>query len=347
LPKSITSGFSAVAPVAGSGTVTDLSLGSASDTLSSPFIDYVNDYAYVGNDAGVIFRIKNVFCMLSTCTPGTSAAPVLDATWGTGGALAIGGTCTGLLASPVVAGTGNIFVGCADGKLYGFTSAGVALSQSPLTVGDGTALGGIVDPAHVDVVHGFVYTETMSSSVSLGAGAGIPVVVQASATDLSSPVAATLGTGAAFNLHAPAFNHAYLTGAANPLIYEVAGNTAGGKITLFGIAVNSSTHVMTSGAPAQFDDFTIGSFEISPLTEFYDGTEDRVFESTVGPGAGSLASFNVNNFPGGGENFASTGTGTTGIVVDNDATSTGQADSIYFGVLTTNTAEKLTQGGFQ
>ena len=58
------------APVGGSGTLTDLVLGSAttgSDTLSSPFIDYVNDVAYVGNDAGVLFRIKNVFCSLPSC----------------------------------------------------------------------------------------------------------------------------------------------------------------------------------------------------------------------------------------------------------------------------------------
>jgi hypothetical protein len=49
--------YAALAPAAGSGTVTDLSLGSSTDTLSSPFVDYVNDVAYVGNDDGVLFRI--------------------------------------------------------------------------------------------------------------------------------------------------------------------------------------------------------------------------------------------------------------------------------------------------
>jgi hypothetical protein len=38
-PVTITSGFATVAPAAGSGAVTDLALGSTSDTLSSPFVD--------------------------------------------------------------------------------------------------------------------------------------------------------------------------------------------------------------------------------------------------------------------------------------------------------------------
>ena len=63
VPKSISSGsFAATAPGAGTGTATDLALGSASDTLSSPFVDYANDVAYIGNDTGTLFRVKNVFC---------------------------------------------------------------------------------------------------------------------------------------------------------------------------------------------------------------------------------------------------------------------------------------------
>ena len=64
-PKTITT-FVSTAPVAGSGTASDLALGSSTsgtDTLSSPFVDYATDKAYVGNDVGVLYRIKDVFCL--------------------------------------------------------------------------------------------------------------------------------------------------------------------------------------------------------------------------------------------------------------------------------------------
>ena len=72
------------------GNVTDLVLGSSSDTLSSPFVDYADDSAYVGNDAGQLFRIKFVFCTTSACTGAGSPQPTLDNTWGSSGALTTG-----------------------------------------------------------------------------------------------------------------------------------------------------------------------------------------------------------------------------------------------------------------
>jgi hypothetical protein len=91
LPKAITT-FSTTAPAAGTGAATDLALGTATDTISSPFVDYVRDVAYVGNDQGTLYRIKNVFCT-DTCT---TAAPNLDESWGSGGAVTVGsGSCAG------------------------------------------------------------------------------------------------------------------------------------------------------------------------------------------------------------------------------------------------------------
>ena len=341
--------FSSSAPAAGSGAATDLPLGlSGDDTLSSPFIEYGLDRAYVGNDTGTLFRIQNVFCTFPQCTGAGSPAPSLDAGFGASGAVTTG--CGGKLTAPVVDGsTRNIFVACSDGKLYGFTPAGVALTNSPLTVGDGTALGGIVDAPIVDGVNGFVYVVSRSGSASLGVTAGSPVLVQAT-TDLSVTKTATLGTGAAFNLHAPALNNAYLSGSGTPLLYEVAG---GGTttITLYGISFNSSLQ-MTTGTPTNASTFFIGAFEISPLTEFFDGTEDRVFESALGNFSGNIASFNVTtSFPAAVESSATEGSGTSAIVVDNSSASS-QADSIYFGVLGSvgtnpNSAVKLTQSAFK
>src|SRR5579863_4101122 len=107
-PKSITT-FVTSAPTAASGTATDLAFGSTTDTLSSPYIDYSNDTAYVGNDAGVLYRFKNVFCTLPAC--GT-AAPSLDTTWGASGAVTV---CSGKLTAPVLDFINmTIYVGCSD-----------------------------------------------------------------------------------------------------------------------------------------------------------------------------------------------------------------------------------------
>jgi hypothetical protein len=331
--------FSTTTPAAGAAT--DLALGTTDDdTLSSPFIEYGLDMAYVGNDAGTLFRIKNVFCTFPQCTGAGSPAPSLDTSWGIAGALGTG--CSGKLTGPVVDGsTGNVFVGCSDGKLYGFTSAGAGLTNSPLTVGDGTATGGIVDPPIVDGVNGLVY------AVSGSAAGGTSVLVQAKTADLSAKVTATLGTAGSSNLHAPAFNDAYFSSgtSANWLLYEVTPNSSIAGITVYGIAFNGS-RVMTSGTPANADNFAIGTSEISPLTEFLtSGGEDRFFESVLNPG--NLASYNITTtFPTTFEHNVSEGNGTTGIVVDNGSASN-QADSIYFGVLGSNTAVKLTQSDLQ
>jgi hypothetical protein len=179
-----------LAPVAGSGTASDLSLGATGDTLSSPFIDLTNDVAYVGNDLGVLFRVKNVFCTLPACA---GAAPSLDLSWNSTGSVTIGGSCAGAsgkLTGPVVDGsTGHVFVGCADGSLYGFDSTGATLATASIFVGDGSVpTGGIVDPPLIDAVNKFVYAVS-------GSSAGSSVLVQASTVDLSGKVTAQLGTG--------------------------------------------------------------------------------------------------------------------------------------------------------
>ncbi len=370
-PKTINSGFATLAPVAGTGTATDLALGSASDTLSSPFVDYAHDVAYIGNDTGTLFRVIHVFCTNPDCTTTGTPAPSLDGTWGSGGGLAT--ACSGQLTGPVVDGrTGNIFVGCSDGKLYGFTPAGASIPGSPLIVGTGSGTGGIVDPPMVDAVNGFAYV------VSGNSAGGSEVLVQASTTSFSSPtpVTATLGPASSFNLHAPAFNAAYFSSGfssvanvqgttssntttgntSNWQIYEYADSGISGKeLTLYGVGFNSS-HVMTSGAASNFLQI-VGSpsCELSPLTEFLNGSTDQLYVSGLLNAPPNLAEYNLTDFSGlfptrlfpintSSSIGASTGegSGTTGVVVDNVSASA-QASSIYFGVLGSNTAVKVTQ----
>jgi hypothetical protein len=279
-----------------------------------------------------------------------------------------------VLTGPVVAGTGNIFVGCSDGKLYGFTPAGAPLTHPSVTVGNGLTAGGIVDPPLVDAVNGFVYAVSGNNGTN-------SVLVQASATDLSSPVTAILGAGGQFDLHLPYFNEAYFTSAftsvanvqgttgsntttgstSNWQIYEWADSgVAGSPATLYGVGFNSS-HVVTAGPASNFLQ-VVGSIgvEFSPLTEILNGSVDQLYASGLTTVTPNFLEYNLTHFtPGlfpnvlfpisttsaiGGSRAE--GNGTTGIVVDNVSASA-QASSVYFAVPSLHTAVKLTQLSLQ
>jgi hypothetical protein len=351
--------FTSTAPAAGSGMATDLALGastSGTDTLSSPFVDYSHDVAYVGNDIGMVYRIKDVFCtgINPDCAGATPPAPSLDGSWGTGGEVTIGGTCagaTGKLTGPVLDFVSqNVYVGCADGELYQISPTGTVTS---LAVGDGQATrtyGGIVDPPVVDSVNGFVYA--VSGSASSGANG---VLVQAK-VGLTFSVAVPIGAGNQCNMHAPALNNAYYTSptSAGALIY-VAGVTGtvgpctatgatGGTVEYYAVTFGG-TGVMTSGAPANSAGFTgHPGNELAPLAEFFNpnlgtGGEDLIFLSAITTGP-DIAAFNVAaGFPGSAfaAGPATEGFGTSGIVIDNESTSN-QASSIYFNALAENAA---------
>ncbi|HSZ21371.1 MAG TPA: hypothetical protein VK770_16365 [Candidatus Acidoferrum sp.] len=359
LPVAVTS-FTGSAPVAGSGTATSLSFGSTGDTLSSPFVDYDKDAAYVGNDAGVLFRFKDVFCPTgplidAACAGGSPPAPSLDLSWPTTGPTALTGTvnvCSGKLTGAVVDfSTGNVFVGCADGNLYGFTSAGAALTPALVAVGDGTTtangnVGGIVDPPLIDVVNGFAYAVS-GSSVS-GPFGGSSVLVQAK-TDFSSTSTAQLGNVVRFPLHAPSFNDAYFNGTiSNSLIYDWAVES-NNHIAFYGVTF-SAGHVMNSGFVGLVREVPLSApVELSPTTTFQNGT-DRLFVSGLTNASPNFLENDINTFPSAYlANFTEEGTGTSGIVVDN-VSGSAQASSIYFGVLgalppNANSAVKLTQSG--
>jgi hypothetical protein len=359
-PKAITT-FSTTTPAAGNAT--DLALGiSGTDTISSPFVDYGHDLAYVGNDAGVVYRIKNVFCTTAACVAG--AAPSIDSTWGSAGAVTIGGTCTGTssrLTGPVLDLVSlSLYVGCADGKLYSISQSGTVNS---LVVGDGIAAktnGAIVDAPLVDGVNRFVYA--VSGSASNGANG---VLVQAK-TNLSSSVAVPVGAGNQCNMHSPTPNNAYFTSmtAAGALMY-VAGVTAGGTVpqpctaasngtatvSLYGVTF-AATGAMNTGTPA--DNFNLGpgaGYEFAPLTEFYNATTatDWLFFSAIQSGQTNLASANItSSFPSSFSALVTEGVGTSGMVVDNSANTTTfpQAASIYFNALQQNAAcNNGTDGG--
>ena len=355
------------APVAGSGTFTDLALGSTStDTLSSPYIDYVNDLAYVGNDAGVIFRIKNVFCTLPSCG---GAQPILDSSWGTSGALTVcsGKQLTGPVLNPV---NSSLYVGCADGKLYAVSSTQMI---SSITIGDGTTktYGGVVDPPIVDSVNGFVYAVSGSANNTANG-----VLVQAPVS-LGSSVAVPIGKGNQCNLHSPTPNNAYFNSitSSGAMMYIggvsagtvpqpcTAASSSAATVALYGVTF-TATGVIKAGAPTNSLGLGTGpGYEFAPMTEFFNATtgNDWLFFSAIQSTQTDVASSEITTgFPTA-FNAVTEGIGTSGIIVDNEASVTTfpQAASIYFNALHQNTtcnnntvttdtggcAVKLTQAG--
>lgn len=357
LPLEINS-FDTAAPGGNAGSASALTFGSSPDSISSPFVDYITDQAYVGNDTGTLFRIKDVFCATTICqnTLPNRPAPSLDSTWGTAGGLATG--CPGKLTGPVVDfNTGNIFVGCSNGTVYGFTPAGAALTGSPITVGSTATNGGIVDPPLVDVIHGDLYVASANNGTNC-----VVAQIHDSGTTMSLTATAILdsvGPGTSgINLHAPAFNNDYFTSPtpANWLLYEYSPNT-NTTTSVWGIGFNAG-HAMISGTPSHLQVISGGGpFEASPLTTFFNGSVDYLFVGNTSPSPGDAG---IVNFVITGGSFPTTeptlfdaeGEGTSGIVVDNNDVIDGQTSSIYFGVIgpsgvNANSAVKLTQSGLQ
>ncbi len=348
MPKTISS-FTANAPVAGSGTATDLALGASKTgtvTLSSPFVDYIRDVAYVGNDIGFLYRIKDVFCTAGNpdCKGGTKPAPSIDTTWGTSGAVTV---CSGVLTAPVLDFvTLNVYEGCSDGKLYSISQTGTVTS---LVVGDGVAsktYGGIVDPPMVDGVDGFVY------AVSGSGNAGAYGVLAQAKMNLSSPVVAQIGAGNQCNMHAPVFNNLYYTSptTSGALIYVggttgvisqpcSAGSTTTGDIYIYAVTFNSTTGVMTAGAPTNTLSAGGGpGAEWAPLLEFDNTTTttDWLFVAALQSSQTNMATVNITSSAFGTfANFVTYGLGPSGMIVDNNSASA-QAASIYFNALGEN-----------
>jgi hypothetical protein len=357
--------FVTTAPAVGSGTASDLALGTdptGTDTLSSPFVDYAHDVAYVGNDIGELYRIKDVFCPSYNNDAGCTAghAPSLDTSWGSSGAVLVGGGC-GMLTSPVEDfATGNVFVGCSDGRLYGFNASGAALSPHSIGVGDGTTFGGIVDAPIVDSTNGLVYAVSGTDGTS-------PLLVQTN-TSLSVKRAAALGFPAGANLHLPAFNDAYFSSVtpSSWAIFSCGFDSTGALTTLYDVGF-SSARALDTGTPPAANQFTLSNLveQCSPLTEFINvpgpplAPTDRLFLSLLSTQAINsydITSVSGTGFPGG---FTESATqaepgGTSGIIVDNESNTEIQASSIYFSTLRSTScgaggtgfcAVKLTQAG--
>jgi len=176
--------------------------GSVSVTRSSPFVDYTNDVAYVGDDSGRLHKFTGVF-----------KGPLAEAGAGTPWPVIVasGVILTGPVFDSV---SGNIFVGGSNGNLYCVTSAGAACSTPSISVAGGTTP--VLDPPIVDSTNRTVFAAASNSTNS--------VLMQAPTT-LGSAVRTTMGVSGT-NLHNGAFDNAYFTSVGTGHMY-FCGNLTG------------------------------------------------------------------------------------------------------------------------
>ncbi len=359
-------------------------------TRSSPYYDYKSDVIYQANDNGRIFKITGVF----------NGTPTLATTggWASAGVTITGATGT-IMTSPVLDDvSGYIFLGSSNGNAYAVLSSAPA-TQSSMTVGSGsgTNAGGVIfDGPVVDSTNKTVFFAAASNAAGVGNTTAntAAVLVQAttSPTLFGSKVVAILGRGMSGStattvnyVHSGAFDQAYYnwTGTGdNAGHYLVCGTVSGAfNSDLYavpfatgtsGATINPGTHTNNTDTPSanliaspanvvQHDDCT-------PVTEIYNGTNDRVFVGTGLSGSSSV----VAMIQGRGTNGAFLNTditnaaniitiaepaaqgGVSGIVVDNISPQA-QAASVYFATLATSNncgtatfcAVKVTQAGLQ
>jgi hypothetical protein len=188
--------------------------GFVSDTLSSPFVDYGDDFAYVGDNNGKLHKFTGVFLgSPAEVVGGSPSWPVAVAPAGT--------ILTGPIYDSV---SGNIFVGGSDGNLYA-VNASTGTVRAAVISGrqSGSACVSLVDPPIVDSVNATIFTGANHSALSSTTCGGQGVLAQLdTAAGYAAPPAWVAG-------------HAY---AANTQITDSNGNIE--KVTTAGTSGGSA-----------------------------------------------------------------------------------------------------------
>jgi hypothetical protein len=331
------------------GCMTTLTIeATATNSNSSPWIDYDADTAYVGADNGLLYKITPVF---------GGGQPVLvsdPSNW----PVTVSTQAIKILTAPVVDNTaGLIFIGDGEGYLYSvkLTSPGKTfVGQQTIgwvTHGAGTGVVdppiAVTDPANSTTDQVFAFT---GCSYVLGIGGAVSqfpanfatgVPTTSNTVDLGSATGAGDCTGK--NVHSGTFDNAFW----------VNGSTSGhmiacGFVNNGGVPANPqmyffpfASHVITSTGKSTFLINTTKGDECSPLTEFYNGATDRLFFGVGSTTDGFLesstitASLTTPTCTGAPTSSCVTSPsalgGTSGIVIDNQVSNGGT--NIYFSTL--------------
>lgn len=329
---------------------------SATNSNSSPWVDYNTDTAYVGADNGVLYKITPVF-------GGGAPALVNDASnWPV---TVSTNKYNNVLTAPVVDDTaGRIFIGDGEGYLYAvsMTSPGKTyVAQQTIgwafvngQAGSGGPGTGLVDPpiavtdpanSATDQLFAFTgcsYVQGIGGAVSqLAANFVTGVPSKTNTVDLGS--ASGTGDCTGKNVHSGSFDNAFwVNGSTSGHMIACGFVNNGGapaepEMYMFPFASN----VITATGSSSFVIDTTKGDECSPLTEFYDGTTDRLFYGVGSTTDGYLQSSTIStslttpSCTGAPTSSCVTSPsalgGTSGIVIDNQLSNGGT--NIYFSTL--------------
>ena len=315
------------------------------DTRSSPIYDYDNDELYVGDASGFLHKFTGVFVgtpaevvctpttMTASCTPpaGTNLWPAIVDPFG-------------ILGSPVVLDSlhellltdNQGVVGVVDMTVGGIDGSGTTTTLK-------LANTGFDDAPLVDVTTGTMYVFARADQASnVTAVYQLPIPsIPGDLDNITGPEvlvsdSATNPVSAMFN---GAFDEAYYDSGGTGNLYAC--GTSGTVNALWQIPITGGV----MGTPVLGPALTTVDGSCSPITEFLNGTTDRMFLSvdgnamTGGPincpfAAGCIMSFDITN-PltwGLSTSTAATATetgGTSGIIIDNSS-SAGGASQVYF-----------------
>ncbi len=329
------------------GCMTTVQISAATNTLASPWIDYTNDTAYVGTDDGKLYKISPVF-------HSTAPQVISDTNW----PVTVTTGTSKVLASPVADNSANrVFLGDGNGLFYAIDMTapahGVAASQTVGWSGHGAGTA-IVDPAIVvndpaNAAVDQVFAFTGCSNV-VGIGGAVNQL-PANFTNASTYTAVNLGSSdgqgncTTQNVHLGAFDNAFWNNGSTSGhmiacgFVNNGGAPAAPQMYMFGF--NTTTHILNTTATKTFQIDNNKGEECSPLTEFYDGTTDRVFYGTGSSTTGFFKSTTVTatsiSTSGNCTNAGPTNTcvtapaalgGTSGSVIDNQVSNGGT--NIYF-----------------
>ena len=361
-----TNTYTAARPGTGNNAViTNLVYSASTNTNSSPYIDYTHDKAYFGDDNGQLYRTTCVFA----CASGFS--PQIETGW------PITVTANIKLSPPVFLTPFNkVFVGGSNGNLYvvdltkcpgilcSIAGGGIAVT----TVGSTNTFGGVVDGPIVDGTFGTVFAFAGDD----GTGSGVLLETNTS-LNLAPNIKLAMGTTSFFDIFDGAFDDAYYQNSAGGT--TVTGNVfvcgalgGSGQPELYWMPFTKNTGALSTSNPPRMNTAASSRKNVpgnpgvgcGPLTEFKNGTTDRLFFSQSAlstnkcpQGSGSAAdgcvmmydittpSTTIGNTPAA---MLIQNLGTSGIVIDNASTSP-QAASIYFTNLGTAKCTTGTGGG--
>lgn len=321
----------------------------ALDTTSSPFYDYANDVIYVGDSNGFLHKFTGVF----SGTPAevvSSGADVWPASVDSGG----------ILTSPVFDdGIGKIFVGSNNGTLYSVDST-IGSGATGITNSGVLGAAGIDDSPLVDVTLNNVYVFVRGDE-GVGANERAGVYQCTAILSCTETVVSSSSTIPLTAFYGGTFDNTYYTSAGGTGSMYVC-STNGGLTAMWEITVTADV----LSAPTAGPTISTANVDCSPVTEFYNGTQDMIFLSVTGSsvtgnsttgntvdcptaGSGCIMSYQIpattwsTASPATNATAAETG-GTSGIVVDGSSTFTG-ASQIYFTPLANQTCTTSTGTG--